>query len=100
MMNPIIFLFFCSKNYSIIKNIVEDSRCVGSDPNSKNIENYSTDYNKMKILGICISDRGYWLASRQKTSSSFYPYIYNIYYVVSDVIASADTIYKMKYDRI
>ena len=80
-----------NSNYGLIKDIVEDARCVGSVPNDKNAQagyftkysyvsskyqirdqdtNYQTDYNKMKALGITGSNKYYWVASRYVGSSS------------------------------
>lgn len=77
-------------NYSLIANIVEDARCVGSVPTNKNKDasgwfyipngglyngqlrdtdtNYETDFNQMGTLGIRDIDEDYWLASRNVIS--------------------------------
>ena len=78
-------------NYGLIKDIVEDARCVGSVPNDKNVQagyftkysyvsskyqlrdtdtNYETDYNQMGTLGIRNISYDYWLASRYVSSNS------------------------------
>ena len=82
-------------NYSLIKDIVSDARCVGSVPTNKNYEapgmftstqsyfsaynglfkngdeNYLTDYNKMLELDIFNTEGTYWLNSREAVSHGF-----------------------------
>ena len=76
-----------NENYALIKDIVKEARCVGSNPTNPSAEagylyviskyqlrdadeNYSSDYNKMTALGISGSNTTYWLASRYVYSNS------------------------------